>query len=88
MGLKDIRTRANHVYEKLDEWIVENTYNRNDSLRQIKDHIRNVVNETTDKLSPELRFWFKHITSEDEINFISTDKPYIDGMLREKLSEN
>lgn len=46
-----------------------------------------VINQTSDKLSPELRFRIKHITSEDEINFISTDKPILDSMIRDKLSE-
>lgn len=75
------------MYEKLDEWIVENTYNHNEALREVWETIWMVINQTSDKLSPELRFRIKHITSEDEINFISTDKPILDSMIRDKLSE-
>ena len=55
MGLKDIRTRANHVYEKLDEWIVANTFNQNESLKEIRLVITGFIQNTVEKLT-ELKF--------------------------------
>lgn len=87
MGLKDIRTRANHVYEKLDEWIVENTFNHNEALKEVRQTIRLVINQTTDQLSPDLKFRLKYIEGSEEINFISSEKPSLESMIRDKLSE-
>lgn len=87
MGLKDIWTRANHVYEKLDEWIVSTTFNHNESLKAVREWIRDVIS-TSDRLPTDLKFKRHFITIEDEINFISTEKPYLQSMVREKLDEN
>lgn len=88
MGLRDIWTKANNVYEKLDEWIVANTFNQNESLKEIRLAITNFIQNTTDKL-PELKFNNWYITIDDEINFIQMDaeKPYLDGMIRDKMAE-
>jgi len=44
MGLKEIRAKANMVYEKLDEWIVQNTYNHNESLKEVRGQISQCIN--------------------------------------------
>ena len=69
MGLWDIWTKANNVYEKLDEWIVANTYNQNESLKEIRLLITGFIQNTVDKLT-ELKFNNWYITIDDEINFI------------------
>ena len=89
MGLKDIRTRADDVYEKLDEWIIANTYNQNESLKEIRSHISQIIKTTSEKL-PDLKFNPQLVTIDDEINFIQMEPEqlYLDGLIRDKLAEH